>query len=153
MSEHTPPKASPRTRGEARADYLADLEAAGHAGLAAQELADKYGIQRYTVIALLGLMRRDGQAVSVWAGGSVPARYYATQYAPAERPANKHTVVTNNKHSARLDPSAPALVPPGVKLTVCPSGRDHRFTADPHLAGRGVISNDWRERRMQEVQR
>lgn len=152
MSEHTTPKASTRTRGEARADYLADLEAAGRAGLAAQELADKYGIQRYTVIALLGLMRHAGQAVSVWTGGNTPARYYATKYAPAERPANKHTVVAS-KQAARLDPDAPAIVPPGVKRTVCPSGRDHRFTADPLLAGRGVISGDWRERRLQEAQR
>lgn len=150
---HTATRAPQRTRGAARADYLADLEAAGRAGLAAQALADKYDIQRYTVIALLGLMRRDGQAVSVWTGGNTPARYYATQYAPPARAADKHSIVTNNKHSARLDPDAPAINHGQVQVQICPAGRDHRFTADPLIAGRGVISSDWRERRLQEAQR
>jgi hypothetical protein len=88
--------------------------------------------------------------VSVWKGGKNPGRYYLAEFAPVERPADAHTVVAN-KQAARLDPDAPAIVPPHVKPTICPSGRDHRFTADPSLAGRGVITSDWRERRLQEA--
>jgi hypothetical protein len=145
-------RVAPRSRGLARAAYLVDLAAAGHAGLSAIDLAEKYGIQKFSVLQVIGQMRHAGTVVSAWKGGSNPGRYYLAEFAPAERPADKHTV-TSSKLAARLDPAAPAFVPPHVKPTICPSGRDHRFSADPSLAGRGVISADWRERRLQETQR
>ena len=144
---------APRSRGLARAAYLVDLAAAGRAGLAALDLAEKYSIRKFSVIQVLANLRHCGAVVSVWKGGKTPARYYLTECAPAERPADKHSVVTNNKHSARLDPDAPAIVPPGVVVQVCPASRDFRFSADPAVAGRGVITRDWRERQLQETQR
>jgi len=41
------------------------------------------------------------------------------------------------------------IVPPTVKVTLCPSGRDFRFTCRPEEVT-GVITADWRARRLLE---
>ena len=146
---------APRSRALDRGAYLADLTAAGSAGLAVADLAEKYGTSKEQCLQVLATLRHAGQAASVWRGGSTPARYYASQHAPTDagRPVNARTVMTAKKHAARLDPAAPAIVPPGVVVQVCPASRDFRFSADPAVAGRGVITRDWRERQLQETQR
>lgn len=46
----------------------------------------------------------------------------------------------------------PEVIPPHVTVTVCPSGTDTRYAPDPSIAGRGVISQDYWERRLGQVQ-
>ena len=58
----------------------------------------------------------------------------------------KKATVTPHK-VFRLDPTAPAIVPKGLKPIICPSPKLDRYTADPAIAGRGVITEDWRNRR------
>lgn len=40
--------------------------------------------------------------------------------------------------------SAEAIIPPNVKITVCPSGKDHRFTADPEKVDRFFSRPEYR---------
>lgn len=135
--------------------YLADLRAAGREGLEVAAIANKHGVTAAGVHYMLRVLRIDGLAVARWLGGSRPAVWFAIEHAPPDhgRPVNARTIVTASKHAARLDPAAPAIVPPGVVVQVCPASRDFRFSADPALAGKGQITRDWRERRLQEVRR
>lgn len=143
-----------KPRGESRGIYLVELKAVGRAGADAAAMAEKFGVSRAGVMYMLKLLRDESVIEFRWAGGKVPARWYALGMAPApvDRAANRHTV-SANRQQLKLDPEAPVVVPPGVTVQVIPAGYDHRFTADPALAGRGVISRDWRERRLQESQR
>ena len=54
-----------------------------------------------------------------------------------------------SRHRAiRLDPEAPAIVPRGVRITVCPCGTDTRFTVKPgeRIQGAGFV-DEWRRLR------
>ena len=54
-----------------------------------------------------------------------------------------------SRHRAvRLDPDAPAIVPRGVRITVCPCGTDTRFTVKPgeRIQGAGFV-DEWRRLR------
>jgi hypothetical protein len=142
-------------RSASHALYLADLRAAGREGMELAAIAEKHGVTRAGVHYMLRVLREDGLAVTRWLGGSRPAVWFAAEHAPPDQgqPVNARTIVTASKHAARLDPDEPAIVPPGVVIQVCPASRDFRFSADPALAGRGQITRDWRERRLQEVRR
>ena len=62
------------------------------------------------------------------------------------RPAEKPAPVTIAK--PRIEQKV--IVPPHVKVTVCPSGRDDRFTFTPPPGWRGAITTDWLDRRLRE---
>jgi hypothetical protein len=55
-------------------------------------------------------------------------------------------------HPPRVDfdhfrPAGDAVVPPGVKFTQCPAGRDERFTVDPATFCGGEFMADWQAKR------
>jgi hypothetical protein len=47
-------------------------------------------------------------------------------------------------------PHADMPMPPGVKLTVCPSSRDTRYSFDPPPGWRGAITEDWMAERARQ---
>lgn len=102
-------------------------------------------------------LRAAEQAQMRWSRGQRQARWYATAYAPAPgTPGQALTVQTQPKAApkgrapARLPDDAQVIVPPHVKVQICPCGRDTRYTPDPRVAGRGAITQDWRARRLAE---
>lgn len=50
---------------------------------------------------------------------------------------------------AKLDPSLPAFIPPGLKVTQCPNFVDRRFQPAPDFER--VITADWYARRLAEA--
>jgi hypothetical protein len=52
---------------------------------------------------------------------------------------------TSSARPARM-PGEPVITPQ-TKITVAPAGLDYRYAVDPSIAGRGVISQDYFERR------
>jgi hypothetical protein len=50
-------------------------------------------------------------------------------------------------HMPKAMREAEAVITPQTRFIVCPSGRDTRYEADPSIAGRGVISSDYFQRR------
>ena len=90
-------------------------------------------------------------------------RYYLPEFAPVgesartEKPRGRPvakkrepTVLAHKVKSVtlRLDPSAPAIVPADVKVTIAPPFRDTRFVFDPPPGWRGEITTDWLDRRL-----
>lgn len=139
------------------------LEQRGAQGLSPAELAHLRGVSTQSARDTLYRLVSNGVAVA-----RCPAprtlRFWLPQHAPpppaADAPTPRglfrpvarpvqRTYKTTSIAKARLtlDPAAPAIVPPGVKITRCPSGEDMRFRADPRIRGRGVISRDWQRRR------
>lgn len=43
----------------------------------------------------------------------------------------------------------PAIVPPGLEVTRCPSGQDTRFAFTPPAGWTGQITRDWLARRLE----
>jgi len=64
------------------------------------------------------------------------------------------TVVTaQDKRGTNQQSNGEPIIPAHVKIQICPSGRDTRFLVDQSVAGRGVISQDFYERRLREQTR
>ena len=61
------------------------------------------------------------------------------------------TQVIAKSGSRRLDPAAPAITPPGVKVTIAPPFKDTRFVFDPPPGWRGEISRDGLARRLERT--
>lgn len=68
-------------------------------------------------------------------------------FTPKEKPVQQSNLTSIAKSRLTLDPNEPAIVPPNVKITRKNFPADPRYTADPKIAGNGVITADWRERR------
>lgn len=139
---------------------LAILERAGGRGATVSEIAERRGITISSVATSMARLAAYGHVVRrVLAYHD--QRWYLREHAPpasAARPpkkikpltvindrAAKTTTVANSRLA--LDPRATAIVPRGVKITYCPSAEDVRYRADPSVAGRGAITEDWMARR------
>jgi transposase-like protein len=133
-----------------------------------------------TISAAVAVLVQQGRLVRT---GGWPSRYIATGVPSPKRPKlsdeelqrrrrerkkleNERAKARNAAAKAALTSGAkpvtlgvthekpkPAANYAGVKVTVCPHGIDYRFTADPSIAGRGVITQDWKNRRLMEAQR
>lgn len=125
-------------------------------GGAAEVVAQGVGTKASMVSSLLSQIAASGKAVSRPApqGKAVKRRhYYAAQHAAlmptqppvAEKPVRLHSLAPANFASAEADYSR-------AKVTLCPSGTDHRFTFTPPPGWRGAITRDWQDRRLQEQQ-
>lgn len=110
-------------------------------GATLQDIAAASGV---TVTSASRYVQRLMDLGRLQSDGNRPAWYTVPELTGDKRPAQ----------TAMVTPKAPrpAGIPKGVKFTRCPSGMDFRFTADPSIAGRGVISADWLERRLSEAQ-
>ena len=149
----------PPTLGTVTQRISAWLAGNPHGGTA-DAVAKDLGIRNNVASSLLSKIAADGHAVSrpVPQGKAVRRRhYYATEHQalmpaqPAARPAKAKPA-----RLASLAPADFADVPVDYSravVTVCPAGRDHRFTfTPPHSDWRGAITRDWQERRLQEQQ-
>ena len=88
--------------------------------------------------------RRDAEGGK----GHLRKRWFLSEHAPAVVPfvLPKGPSVTVKQRG--LDLSQPTIIPDGVKVTKCPGFvANQRYAVDPSIAGNGVISRDWMERR------
>lgn len=124
---------------------------AKHDGMSCHAVAEAMGVTPLTANNALRRLKEVEQAQMRWKGGRGPARWYASQYAPTGgTPGRALVVVTKGKKPQKLEATAEVIVPAHVRVQVCPCGMDTRFTPDPSVAGRGAITQDWRERRLAE---
>lgn len=155
----TPPASPPWAGGMPAA--LAILERAAERGARVSEIAAERGVTANSIASTMRRLERFGHAVRRGLTYH-DQRWYLREHAPppsATRPPKLEPLAVINGRAARtttiakarltLDPRAPAIVPRGVKITRCPSAPDTRYTADPRIAGRGAITEDWVRRREQ----
>lgn len=155
----TPPASPPWAGGMPAA--LAILERAAERGARVSEIAAERGVTANSIASTMRRLERFGHAVRRGLTYH-DQRWYLREHAPppsATRPPTIKPLAVINDRAARtttvaksrlaLDPSAPAVVPSGVKITRCPSAEDMRYRADPAVAGRGAITADWMLRRQQ----
>ena len=133
------------------------LMEAGPAGVTYATLTAALQVGEAGTRSTMQRLRADELAQLRWNPGRHEARWYATEHAPAPgTPGKALTVQTKPKAApkgrapARLPGDAQVIVPPHVKVQICPCGLDTRYTPDPRVAGRGAITQDWRARRLQE---
>jgi len=143
------------------------VRAAGTAGIDVDTLAERLSLSRDYVIDALNRLRLAERVSS----GHDPAersrrarRWWAPEFARAglaavmrEQLEQQHakrralSELAQPPSRRRLDPATPAVVPPGVRVQVCPSGRDQRYTFTPPPGWRGTITRDWIERRQAQA--
>ena len=126
------------------------LMKAGTRGMSTAELVDAFGDSVTTTSARMSWMERQGLAVSVSGlinSGPRGHRLKTWFIKGSERTAQLKKAAAPVAKVFRLDPKAPAIIPKGLKPIICPGPRLDRYTADPAIAGRGVITEDWRNRR------
>jgi hypothetical protein len=95
-------------------------------------------------------MERQGLAVSVSGlinSGPRGHRLKTWFIKGSERKAKLKKAAATPPKEFKLDPTAPAIIPRGLKPIDCTVRRLGRYEADPSIAGRGVITEDWRNRR------
>jgi hypothetical protein len=129
------------------------IQAAGAAGIGTDALAVRSSTSPCNVTNALRPEHARGAVVMVRYAWRTPAMWYAPEHAP-QQPARARGAAAGEagaqaSKALRLDPAAPAIVPPGLRVQVLPCGRDMRFSADPAIAGRGAISQDWMLRRQE----
>ncbi len=129
-----------RPGGPAPATFLRVLsmvQCAGDAGIGIKELMAAAGLARPTMNIIMpslvrdhGVqMRRDakgkGRAARYWPAGCTPV----VDVAPV-KPARQTPAPKAEKPPKQAEPAAPRpiIIPANVKRTVCPSGKDQRFT-------------------------
>lgn len=134
------------------ATYLAKLRAAKGQGLLITEVAAAFNVKRPAAAYNLGQLRAGGHAAMRWRPGKNLSRWFAVEFAPDDiaLPTVGRALSVKGSTPTRLPADAEVITPKHVRVQICPSGQDHRFTADPATAGRGVITADWRERRLQQ---
>jgi hypothetical protein len=140
-------------KGYTKALLLRAIQEAGAAGIGTDALATASGTSYCNVTNALRGIKADGLVCMVRYAWRTPAMWYAPEHAP-QQPARARGAAAGEagaqaSKALRLDPAAPAIVPPGLRVQVLPCGRDMRFSADPAIAGRGAISQDWMLRRQQ----
>lgn len=138
-----------RKSGEASAELLEIMAKAGKQGVRVSQV--DMGIRINSVQAILDRLCAKGTVVKVkYAYKDVV--YYLPQHAPTNvkqwtPPEARSLTGTIRATRVVLDHDQPAVIPSDVKVTICPGWRGSRYAADPGIAGRGVISQDWREGR------
>lgn len=150
-----------KTGMSAITETVAILERVGAAGARVSEIAAERGVTHNCAAATMRRLELFGHAVRRGLTCH-DQRWYLRERAPPlstiSPPKIKPLAVINDrwartttvaKARMTLDPRAPAIVPRGVKITHCPSAADTRYTADPRIAGRGAITEDWVMRRQQ----
>ncbi|MCC0042792.1 MAG: hypothetical protein H6880_11505 [Rhodobiaceae bacterium] len=138
------------------------LERAGGRGATVSEIAAQRDIKISSVANSMSRLASYGHVVRR-ALAYHDQRWYLREHAPpasAATPKKIKPLAVINDRAARtttvakarlaLDSGATAIVPRGVKITRCPSAEDMRYTADPSIAGRGAITEDWMARRQQQ---
>jgi len=134
---------------------LAVLRAAGKDGAVIGDVA--FAISRGSTCteSRLRALQRDGRVTSrrehpgTFGTGTRPARWFLAEFAPEERAAEPRPLQAAPKSKAvTLPAGADPIIPPTVKVTVCPAGVDHRFTFTPPPGWVGQITRDWREPRL-----
>lgn len=123
------------------------------AGLTYTQLSAALGIDRKRVSSACGRLVERKLAAYVADGRS--SLYYAAEHAPAgamteikpkARKVSPAPGITIS-HARIKPPTGEVIVPAGVKVTICPSGQDQRFTFHPPKGWRGQITRDWMERK------
>lgn len=144
----------PSPDAEVRDRITAFLTACAGNGAALTEIAYAIGRRKTLTELRLGQMRRDGlvdsrrPAAFSYGNGTRPARWYLHQFVPAEELAVEAAPPKVEKSRAlTLDPAAPPIVPPSVKVTRAPAPVE-RFAVSVPPGWVGQITRDWREARL-----
>ena len=140
------------------------LVEAGKDGLTTAELRRTTGWA--TFHRALCELKSQGRAFFRKGNKHQPGRYFAfLDYLQADEikrpPAVVKRAVKKSAKALRIVPKKPPapvdvfktaepIYPPGLQVTICPTGIDTRFTAVIPPGG-GVITRDWRERRLMEA--
>lgn len=144
----------PRAEALMHEQVLAVLRAAGKDGAVIGGVA--FAISRGSTCteARLRALQREGRVCSrreppgSYGTGSRPARWFLVELAPPEKSGEpKPLKAAERSRAVTLPACADAIIPETVKVTVCPSGRDQRFTFTPPPGWVGQITRDWRERK------
>lgn len=143
------------TRGAGREIVLAALRRAGAAGADSAALQQSLGgMTRAMLYWHVSALTREGLVTRSWSRGGASARWWLAALAPRVQtvpPAPRTCAQPPRRISLAAD--APVIERDGVRVTLCPSNRDTRYTPDPAVAGRGEITRDWRARRAAEMAR
>ncbi|MEY2854627.1 MAG: hypothetical protein RL030_1759 [Pseudomonadota bacterium] len=118
------------------------------------------GVTCHGVESALGIKPKNASANLYWLGhtGAAVGRvlpgaqwktktYFLRQFDPG---ASVNTIKPKPLHGIRLDPAAPAIVPPNVKRTVAPTPQDTRFTFTTPRGWCGQITRDWLDARLSD---
>ena len=138
------------------------LERAGGRGATVSEIAERRGVKISSVANSMARLASYGHVVRR-ALAYHDQRWYLREHAPpasAAKPQKtiKQLAVINDPHArtttvakARLalPPGGEVIVPATARYTYAPFPADPRYTADPSVAGRGAITEDWMARRKQ----
>lgn len=136
-------------QGEARAAYLADLKAAGAAGLSTTAFMAKYGVTRNSVTMTLNA---SGEVLCRRPHYNLPATWVLREFATAdERRKIRQTLTIKPKALALAKDALAATQAREPKITRAKPFVDKRFAFDPPPGWVGQITRDWRERRLQEL--
>jgi hypothetical protein len=138
---------------ESNADRILAYLRAMPTGATCAALVNVLGIKRERIATCCGNLIARGTVAYV--GGARGRVYYAVEHAPdhAKRETMKRKPKPPDAPSITIShrrlPAAvgEAIVPPGVKVTICPAGLDQRFTFHPPKGWRGQITRDWMERK------
>lgn len=134
------------------------LVAAGTRGLDSHEVRAMFQLSQNSTTNQLRTLAREGRVESRSRGARYPLQWYAMGFAPAQ-PAMPSTANSNGmtvsvrgskpppKWRAEWPADAPGKLTPNTRYTEGPAHIDRRYMADPSIAGRGVISEDWMARR------
>lgn len=138
----------PLPKGYGQKRMLELVQQAGADGVNAVTASHALGVSRDRATYLLGQLAKERKISRVWRHGKQLAVWYMPDLAP------RMAVIdaaprTRDQPMSRLTlrADAPAIFPPGLKVTHCPHGVDTRFTFTPPPGWRGQITADWRERR------
>lgn len=138
------------------------LERAGGRGATVSEIAARRGIKITSVANSMARLASYGHVVRR-ALAYHDQRWYLREHAPpasAAKPPKKikplsvindprARTTTVAKARLALPPGGEVIVPATARYTYAPCPPDPRYTADPSIAGRGAITEDWMARRQQ----
>ncbi|MCB0255859.1 MAG: hypothetical protein KDI55_19245 [Anaerolineae bacterium] len=138
------------------------LERAGGRGATVSEIAARRGIKITSVANSMARLASYGHVVRR-ALAYHDQRWYLREHAPpasAAKPKKIKQLAVINDPRARtttvakarlaLPPGGEVIVPATARYTYAPFPADPRYTADPSVAGRGAITEDWMARRQQQ---
>lgn len=143
-----------------------------HAALVLAAIQRRPGLNTAALASVTGVpVRRVANACSrmvaakmiVWTGEPRHRQYHPIELAPAgarsdlnarrKSDAPIHAPPVSIKAQLLERPQGETIMRDGVKVTICPSGRDQRFTFVPPPGWVGEITRDWSERRLGEATR
>ena len=115
-----------RGPGEALAEYVGYIKAAGAAGISAKEIATKAGSHcPDSIIQTITPARKAGDVVMVGPGGRSPGRWYAREFAPPKRPPNPAPLRPLRQTLAR---GGEAVITAKTRRIYGPNNHDMRHT-------------------------